>query len=307
MNSSKLFLQTIKVFYKLEDLIVRYFRQFPSRDRKDSFPYLSYDTYYHGSDFRIEGSKDVAKLGSSNKGSVIYLNGNSLPGTAFDLINRLDLLEITFPRLIIGDSDTCPEIETLRQLIKYFHEIYTVNLADVTFEKIKYLPLGLESQRYRSAGQIRDFTRLCNFNSRFRNIGILVAWNDETWPMERYQARETLRLSQMTFELRNRVPARYIHQLMRRTKLVPCPRGNGVDTHRFWESLYLGALPVLLKRDSLPGMLKWPHILVNSWDEVVEWNGDEIHQIYLSKLPELKAFRENASVQLAILGQGRAK
>jgi hypothetical protein len=94
---------------------------------------------------------------------------------------------------------------------------------------------------------------------------------------------------------------------MRRTKLVPYPRGNGVDTHRFWESLYLGALPVLLKKDSLPGMLKWPHILVNSWDEVVEWNGDEIHQIYLSKLPELKAFRENASVQLAILGQGRAK
>jgi len=25
-----------------------------------------------------------------------------------------------------------------------------------------------------------------------------------------------------------------------------CPRGNGLDSHRFWESLYLGVIPVIV-------------------------------------------------------------
>lgn len=29
-------------------------------------------------------------------------------------------------------------------------------------------------------------------------------------------------------------------------KFVLCPRGNGIDTHRFWETLYKGNLPVIV-------------------------------------------------------------
>ena len=28
---------------------------------------------------------------------------------------------------------------------------------------------------------------------------------------------------------------------------VLCPRGNGLDTHRFWETLYRGSVPVVLE------------------------------------------------------------
>ena len=28
---------------------------------------------------------------------------------------------------------------------------------------------------------------------------------------------------------------------------VACPQGNGVDTHRFWEALYRGCVPIVLK------------------------------------------------------------
>ncbi len=30
-------------------------------------------------------------------------------------------------------------------------------------------------------------------------------------------------------------------------RFILCPRGNGLDTHRFWESLYRGSLPVVIK------------------------------------------------------------
>jgi len=28
-----------------------------------------------------------------------------------------------------------------------------------------------------------------------------------------------------------------------------CARGNGLDTHRFWESLYLGVIPVIINNE----------------------------------------------------------
>jgi hypothetical protein len=30
-------------------------------------------------------------------------------------------------------------------------------------------------------------------------------------------------------------------------KFIACPRGNGTDTHRFWETLYRGSIPVVKK------------------------------------------------------------
>ena len=33
---------------------------------------------------------------------------------------------------------------------------------------------------------------------------------------------------------------------------IVCPEGNGIDTHRFWECLYLGLVPVILEESLLP-------------------------------------------------------
>jgi len=37
--------------------------------------------------------------------------------------------------------------------------------------------------------------------------------------------------------------------LLRRAKFVLCPRGNGIDTHRFWETLVCGAVPVVVENE----------------------------------------------------------
>ena len=51
-------------------------------------------------------------------------------------------------------------------------------------------------------------------------------------------------------------------------KFIACPRGNGTDTHRFWESLYRGSIPVV-KRSSWSqsiNQLGIPMLELNSWD-----------------------------------------
>jgi len=51
-----------------------------------------------------------------------------------------------------------------------------------------------------------------------------------------------------------------------------CPMGNGFDTLRFWESLMVKAIPIVLRHDFYENLLfqydDIPMIILNSWDEL---------------------------------------
>jgi hypothetical protein len=277
--------------YKIEDKVVRTFRNFPSQKRVDSYPFLSSDTYFFQSDIRIESGDNIRSIMEADESSIIYLNGNLSEDVFTSLIKELKKRQLWFARLIVGDSDFPLAESILLELKPYFVEIYCVNYCEEPIGPIKNLPLGLESQRYRSAGQIRDFKKLPSYETWKRPHGILVAWNDDTYVNERKPARDLLRVSPFVYEFSNRVPARLIHKMMRSSKFVACPRGNGIDTHRFWESLYLGALPVILKGNRLSSQTDWPCLEIDSWQEVNDWTSTYLTDIYESKVPELREFR----------------
>jgi len=53
-------------------------------------------------------------------------------------------------------------------------------------------------------------------------------------------------------------------------KFVFAPSGHGIDTHRFWELLDLGVVPVTVS-SSLDGLYsRYPSVLLGSWSEVLE-------------------------------------
>jgi len=56
---------------------------------------------------------------------------------------------------------------------------------------------------------------------------------------------------------------------LRSQGLVLCPEGNGVDTHRFWETLYMGGVPVVTKNKMMQIFYdKLPVLQLNSWDDL---------------------------------------
>jgi hypothetical protein len=58
--------------------------------------------------------------------------------------------------------------------------------------------------------------------------------------------------------------------MLRDTKFVLSPPGNGPDCHRTWEAIYSGAIPIV-KRDFWPfKTLSLPVLVVNDWNEVPE-------------------------------------
>jgi len=51
-------------------------------------------------------------------------------------------------------------------------------------------------------------------------------------------------------------------------KFILCPRGNGLDTHRFCEALLMGSVPIVEKNGLSDLLEKFPCIIVNNYDEV---------------------------------------
>jgi len=52
--------------------------------------------------------------------------------------------------------------------------------------------------------------------------------------------------------------------------MVACPRGQGIDTYRFWEAIYMGAIPIITRppkayAQCIEGL---PVIIVEQWSEL---------------------------------------
>jgi hypothetical protein len=53
-------------------------------------------------------------------------------------------------------------------------------------------------------------------------------------------------------------------------QFVVCPDGHGIDTHRVWETLYMGSIPVQRRGINNQFYKDLPICFVNSWEEVTE-------------------------------------
>jgi hypothetical protein len=48
---------------------------------------------------------------------------------------------------------------------------------------------------------------------------------------------------------------------------IACPEGNGIDTHRFWETLYMGRYPVVLHNRVNDAFSDLPVLILNKWED----------------------------------------
>jgi hypothetical protein len=68
----------------------------------------------------------------------------------------------------------------------------------------------------------------------------------------------------------------YVTELAKH-KFCLCPRGNGLDTHRFWEAQYLDCIPIIVKDDWIPAYSGLPILVLDSWEALATTNLDEMY------------------------------
>lgn len=55
---------------------------------------------------------------------------------------------------------------------------------------------------------------------------------------------------------------------LRNHKFVLCPRGNGIDTHRLWETLYMGSIPIVKRCCAMNEFIDLPILFIDDWLDV---------------------------------------
>jgi len=66
------------------------------------------------------------------------------------------------------------------------------------------------------------------------------------------------------------IPFEQCMAITKACKFTLCPEGNGLDTHRVWESLYLGTYPIVKRSYHWRGFNDLPILVVDRWEQVTE-------------------------------------
>ena len=186
-----------------------------------------------------------------------------------DLVHELSRLSLkNSPRrtLIAGNSDH--DFTALSQIPHDgFDSFYLQNSFISNNKNIFTLPIGIENLSIGINGLPNNLKVTKDWSSRSTKVmvGPFSPTHTEREELLKVAERET-----KVFEvIKGPLSPKRFAQEMNEYKFVACPRGNGIDTHRFWEALYRGSVPIVIasKWSKSLKYLDLPLIEVSDWTE----------------------------------------
>jgi len=132
-------------------------------------------------------------------------------------------------------------------------------------EKLRFIPIGIANSQW-SHGNLHNFENVL-LNNKSNNV--YFNFNIHTNINKRQICYESL--YNKLHWLDNVSPHDNIKRLST-YKFCICPEGNGVDTHRLWEALYLKTIPIVIRSEftNILEQNEIPLVILNRWDEFDE-------------------------------------
>jgi hypothetical protein len=158
--------------------------------------------------------------------------------------------------------------------------VYGVNLSSRSKSLIP-IPIGLENKKYFTNGIPGDFKKHINSTLPHRNdrkILLLQSFSNVTNELERQSCAEVA-FSLKATRLAGATPAQY-RAALSQSRFVLSPTGNGIDCHRTWEAMYLGAIPIVRRVHWPFADLELPVLVVNEWRDLLIRDLDKIKVPY---------------------------
>ena len=191
-----------------------------------------------------------------------------------ELSNKIHFLKNRFTLITHNsDGEIRDEIETLKILnCPKLDKWYSQNIC-FEHNKLYFLPIGIANSMW-PHGNISIFNSDMVLNNSYNKTkDIYFNFNIDTNRIKRSKCFDSL--NNTISWLENVSPSENIIRLSQ-YKFCICPEGNGVDTHRLWEALYLKTIPIVIKSEFTNILQKnnVPLVILNNWDELCEANLD---------------------------------
>ena len=156
-----------------------------------------------------------------------------------------------------------------KTLIKWFAQ--NVCVKD---ERMQSIPIGLENLKwFPELKKLDKIKTIFNNPKQIKNL-IYANFNIETNPKERIQAYQVCQAQPYATTFFGKNGSNFDDYLFNiyNHDFVVCPAGNGEDTHRMWESLYVGSIPIVKKTINTSYYSELPICFIDDWNQLGDLN-----------------------------------
>jgi len=232
------------------------------RWQRTSYPYLSIDAFAKLADYRLNPVPwrfvDINRK-KIEKANIIFCRGEELEELFMNHPN------INAKIVICGNSDF-EFHEVPNHIPGSVRALFLQNsfISDNSF--IFTLPIGLENLRWGVNGHPRLLRPRKQLNKS--NVALIGPFG-KTHPLRKQVVSLFREIEGPWVVLPDkRISASEYSKVVQDFNFIVAVRGNGIDTHRHWESLYRGLTPIILE-DSWSSSFRdlgLPIILINNWE-----------------------------------------
>ena len=234
-----------------------------------SLPFLSGDT------FKLACNVDVSNLQFEHlfeipqDSSVSIFSPIAQVPQLISWLDQYSSIRSTKWRLFLHNGDNILHTRDAEKFLNTFVKIFSVNWLG-TSEGVYPIPIGIENYRYYLNGDVRKFPRETSFlikDWEARPIEFFVSFKISNNQALRSDIKKHLLFSNNVFMPENFLNPREYRKMLSMSKYVISPPGNGADCHRSWESMYFGAVPIVLQ-DFWPFGSDLPALSVQAWSDI---------------------------------------
>lgn len=261
-----------KMKKKLINLIILIFFQsnICAKERPSSEPYISGDTFRKFANFILDEAILSFNPDEVKCGDLVFVSTQPIGNVKKFFLEYHPKINNKYILITHNGDPSCPgEFKHYLNDNKIF-AWFTQNM-DFAHPKLIPVPIGLENVHI-GRGHKNIIKDLCSKKINFENKNYLLYANFalHTNPKVREPIFKLFKSKSFCHLVEKRNNVREYLTDITKSKFVLSPEGNGLDCHRTWEALCLGAIPIV-KTSTLDILYEGlPVIIVNNWDQITE-------------------------------------
>ena len=185
---------------------------------------------------------------------------------------------------ITGMSDYSVNMTNSLRFDGLYDKWYGINVDRIS-PKIQIIPLGADTHSDKAYSDNKEGILYEVSRAPVEPCDTLAYMNFNAYTYLQERALIDLEFKDISWvkaHVNQSIPYREYCQNIRNHKFTFCPRGNGIDTHRFWETIYLGSIPIVIDYPQMSYFFdQLPIVKAKSWfhitDKFLEAEYERIH------------------------------
>jgi hypothetical protein len=233
--------------------------------RPASYPYVTGDGFRRLAKHIYDETNQRLSPGAIRDGDVVFVSTEY----AAKFFEEIDPQIRARYKLITHNSDV-PADQSLISLAGNQLQVWFARNNTFQDQRVVPIPIGLENMHLYNVGVPHEYTELRGYSGDRRNR-ILSGFTIATNPAERQKVFDMATAAPCVEQLPARLSQPAYLRTLRTYKFLLSPPGNGMDSNRTWEAMYLGVVPIVKESVGMCAFerLGMPLWILRNWEELL--------------------------------------